>query len=319
MDNIMITKTNVIEGEVVQHNALIQSCHAMTLTELRILRVFIAGLHHKGENEEDSTFVIKLDEYNEIYGIKEPIKTVRAAARRLVRRTVLLREEYTDGKGNKYKEDEFSIVERCRYGDAAILIQFTKSGLGLLQKLENNFTRMPLKALAQLNSSYGVRFLELLVQRLRFGGRTMTIKEIRETFELENKYKITAELRRVVIDAAMKDINKNTDYKVSATAKKVGVKIVSFEFKIKAKVKSKKEKLEDFLAKGKTLFGGDNKITIGGETVHNVGKDEEGQWLAMCRYDNKPLLPMLEQYDFEYVRINAMGEAIKPWNKWGKK
>ncbi len=81
-----------------------------------------------------------------------------------------------------------------------------------LLNLKNQFTVVPLDQALRLSGKYSIRILELLLQwkSLEKGGKwtvTFTVQELREMFELTDRYSSNKELRRRVIESAREEIN----------------------------------------------------------------------------------------------------------------
>ncbi|HCW08179.1 MAG TPA: replication initiation protein, partial [Cytophagales bacterium] len=76
-----------------------------------------------------------------------------------------------------------------------------------LSKLEGTFTKYELKHIGNMSSIYGIRFYELLMQWKTAGKREIEINWLKKQFQIEDKYAAIKDLKKYVIDPAIKDIN----------------------------------------------------------------------------------------------------------------
>ena len=97
-----------------------------------------------------------------------------------------------------------------------------------------------------MSSSYGVRIYELLAQWGKLGEREISIAWLKENLQIEKKYEKLRDLKRRVLEPAIKDINKNSDLWVKWSQKKAGRKVTHliFQFGFKEEQKQKTSKSE---------------------------------------------------------------------------
>lgn len=81
----------------------------------------------------------------------------------------------------------------------------------MLLDLKKYFTRVPVVELISCRSTYGQRLYELLYQFADTGIRLMTVEELREKLNLQNKYKNFYDFRRRVLKQAQKDVEEHTN------------------------------------------------------------------------------------------------------------
>lgn len=90
------------------------------------------------------------------------------------------------------------------------------------------FRKFELVTAMKFKSVYSMRFYELLS-----GQKTKLIyslEQLKEMFQVQNKYKLTADFIRYVIDPAKKELDEDSPYSFEWSANKEGKKIVSFNF-----------------------------------------------------------------------------------------
>lgn len=108
----------------------------------------------------------------------------------------------------------------------------------LLDIFESGFpyTKISMKQIFNLSSSYAMRLLELMLQfrgtmKNKMISRKMTIKDLRFALNVPQKaYTQTGDLKRFVINIAQREINKKTAYRLTYEQIKTGRKITGFLF-----------------------------------------------------------------------------------------
>jgi plasmid replication initiation protein len=96
-----------------------------------------------------------------------------------------------------------------------------------------------------MTSIYAIRLYELLMQWKSTGVREVEIDWLKKQFDIEDLYPDMCDLKKRVIEPAIKDINIHSDYQVSWTQRKTGRRVthLTFQFGEKAPAKAKtKEK-----------------------------------------------------------------------------
>ena len=315
MNNKMaITKTQLNRAKIAQHNAFIESCYRMSITEKRIINVFVSQLRSDGINDISNTMLIDTETFNDTFGVKDSRKEIAKAIDTLFSKTIRIRSEFIDKNGKVWnKGARFTIVSSALYNDSLIQLSFNREIMPYLEELKGSYTLYALKDSAKLSSIYSIRFYEFFKQYEKFGKREFTIEEIRDIFDLKNKYKSKQDLYRRVVELSVNDINKNTPMSVKVEPVKIRRTITGYKFTFHTILPSNKSKLEAFLKKVEPIFKRDMNIVIGGKTVYNIGKEEDGTLLAMTQYENIKLLPFLIENDFEFTKVDGNGIEIKPW------
>ena len=120
--------------------------------------------------------------------------------------------------------------------EGKIILCFSKKMLPYLSELKGQFTRYDLKNIGNMTSIYGIRLYELLTQWRTTGARTIEIDWLKRQFDIENNYSAIKDLKKYVIDPAVKDINVHSNYNVSWIQEKIGRKVASLTFEFKEKL-----------------------------------------------------------------------------------
>ena len=141
-------------------------------------------------------------------------------------------------------------VSEIRYIDneASVKLIFSPAVVPLITHLEKQFTSYELEQVKNLNSRYGIRLYELLIQ-WRSVGKTPVFElgTFRSKLGVEeNEYSRTEAFKRRVLDPAVTQINEHTDITVKYEQHKAGRVITGFSFtfgfKKSAKPKSTRAK-----------------------------------------------------------------------------
>ena len=126
----------------------------------------------------------------------------------------------------------------CDYydGESKVVIHFSGTILRYLVGMENGYTWYRLRAIRNLKSEYAIKLLEICAQ-WRDQGRSQvyTLERLRERFGVVDSYPTWADLKRYVIEKAVKEVNDRSDMSVSYEIQKQGRSVVSVVFYPKAK------------------------------------------------------------------------------------
>ena len=95
-------------------------------------------------------------------------------------------------------------------------------------KFSKGFRKYELKTAMSFDSVYSMRFYELLSGQK--SPLTYTIDHLKMMFSVENKYKLTADFVRKVVDTAKSELDKKSPYSFLYKPLKEGKKIVSIKF-----------------------------------------------------------------------------------------
>lgn len=215
-------------------NALIEASYKLTLQEQRFLLVCISRLK-SGEDapspDEQKTMSITAAEFHKAFpdmGRQHAEAKLREAIDRLWDRSVIIRDEE--------KREEFRWVQyRAQYlkGEAKVQITFSDAIMPYLTQLKGQFTRVVVKNISSLSSTYSIRIYELLQQFRSTGERSISLDDFRSMLDLEDKYADFKILNRDLIKPSIAELNEKSDLAVSVETVKQGRKVVSLRFRFK--------------------------------------------------------------------------------------
>ena len=231
---------------VVKDNVLINASYNLEVTEQRLILLSIIRARETGQGiTADSRLQIHASDYANRFDVTKEAAydALKNAVNNLFERKFSYK-EYTDN--NKEIVVKSRWVSQIAYiEDSAVLeVIFAPAVVPFITRLEKHFTSYQMKQVAQVTSKYGIRLYELLIQWREIGKTpVLEINDFRFKLGIEDtEYKNMSDLKRRVIDPAIKQINEFTDITVTHEQKKSGRTITGFEFKFKLKNQPPKEK-----------------------------------------------------------------------------
>lgn len=228
-----------LHGEMVvwQSNALVEASQTMTLNEKRLIYAAAALTDPRKPPPPKGTVTFHADEFAETFGIdlrgKGRYDDLKDAAKRLYNRSITTIRASPKGR-TKQIITNMRWVWMAEYneGAATVTLGFSPPVLPYLSLLHTEFTRLKLKHIGNIGSHYGLRIYELCCQYRKAGQRTIPLARLREMLDLQDKYENVKDLRRRVLDPAIKEINKHTDLTVTMTSERKGRKVIGYHFDI---------------------------------------------------------------------------------------
>lgn len=219
----------MIDNKVTQSNKLIEASHTLTLNEKRLVLAAASLLDPRKPLPKDGYLTIRADSFANVFGldVRHAYEALDDAASRLFERDI---RRYSKGK----------VVERMRWvfhvkykeGQGCVELGFSPTVLPHLTMLNREFTSYQLKQIGSLSSFYAIRLYELMSQFLKLSQRECTLDQLRQMLDLGDKYPNVKDMRRWVLDPALKELNAGTDLSVTAEPRRQGRKIIGFAFTI---------------------------------------------------------------------------------------
>ena len=234
-------KTNL----VVKTNQLNTALQTLSKVEIRMIQLAIVDARETNTGLDTNT-PLRLDamRYAEMFGgtRQNAYDAMKRAEDTLFNR----RFTYMDDDGKPIKS---RWLQQVRYldGEGVIELAFTMAvvnGISRIDGLEQFFTSYLLEQTTKLNSVYSVRLYELLVQ-WRSAKKTPVFElgKFKDQMGIGiNEYKKMCDFKRRVLDAAVEEINKETDLKINYSQVKKGRTITGFTFTVHEKPKDNSDK-----------------------------------------------------------------------------
>lgn len=224
---------------VYKSNALVEASYRLSVTEQRIILACISQVRRDEVVTDEVFYTVSATDLAQLSdtSIHAAYSDLKAAAVRLKRREVRLPEE-PNGLGKKKEVMLTGWAQTVTYrdGEGCIKLRFSKDILPYLTELQKEFTRYALSEVAKMNSAYAIRMYELIIQWGSVGFRSISVEELREWLQLEERYPLMSDLRRWVIEPAIEQINEHTGLSISWKPRKAGRRITHIDLTFKPKV-----------------------------------------------------------------------------------
>lgn len=235
---------------VVKDNALIEASFNLSLVEHRLMLLAIVEAREIIDLTSSTQIEVRAERYAKQFHIheKEAYRALKSACDLLFER----RFSYID----KYKGDK--LIKKVRWvseigyldNQGCVLINLSDTVIGLISRLEEQFTRYYLNQVSDFKSKYSLRLYELVIKWLANGcTQKYELMDLRAKLGLsDTEYKTMSLFKVNVIDKAVSEINKKTDITVSYEQFKLGRTITHILFKLNQKQPKEKKQTEKVIS-----------------------------------------------------------------------
>lgn len=221
---------------VLKTNRLVTAIERLTLAETRLIQLAIIGARESGGIKADQPLLVSAKSYSETFNttIQNAYKILLDAESRLFEQTFYYLDE-----GEKVKTRWVTEV-KYKNGSPSLMIVLSKAVIKEIINIdgyEKFFTTYRLAQTSDFTSIYSLRLFELLMVWEKAGKTPIyELQAFRNQLGIEShEYPRMTNFKDRVLDIAIKEINENTDIKVSYDQHKKGRSIVGFSFIIKSK------------------------------------------------------------------------------------
>ena len=216
----------------VQDNELIRAAYQMELVEKRLLLLAISKINSNTAPKPNSCIKVTVttDDWGELYDAKNGWRDMRDASRGLLGRQV------TISPMDKKRTKVMNWLDSCEYipGQSKVEITFGWSVSVYLAGMVEQFTQVDMLDVAKFTSKHAVRTFELLQQMRSDKSATswlqMSVDEYKVCLGIAGSYERFAELKRVVIEPVVKELNVKANMKLNVEYIKDGRKVVALKF-----------------------------------------------------------------------------------------
>lgn len=203
------------QSDVKMANYLVENRPKMNVDETRLFLTLVASINK--DDIELNVLQIPVSEFAELWEI--PIDAAYSRLKTALR-GLRSKEFFIEGINPTTGKMRFlttSYITTAVYeqGCACATARISDEFKPYLLALKSCYTSYVLKNVMHLDTVNAIRNYELLKQFQGLGQRTFSVSEYKQLLNLENKYGQNTDLRIKVLDPAVKEINKNTDLKVS--------------------------------------------------------------------------------------------------------
>ncbi|MGZ8947673.1 MAG: replication initiation protein [Methylococcaceae bacterium] len=233
---------------VCKANEVIEAGYRLNLNEQRVVLSCIGQVNSMEELLKTDEFELSAKDFSKLYGISEDraYSELQEVAKNLYQRSLTIYNP--DLKRPKLKKIETRWISSIGYmpEDGKITLCFAQKLLPYLSDLKGTFTRYKLEHIGNMSSIYAIRLYELLAQWKSAGKREVEIDWLKKQFQLDESYERMFDLKKRVLDPAVKDINDHSNLQVSWTQRKTGRRVthLTFEFSEKQSAKAKNSNKE---------------------------------------------------------------------------
>lgn len=220
----------LVDNRITQSNRLVEASHTLTLNEKRLVLCAASLIDPRKPLPKDGYLTIRADTFADVFGldVRHAYEALDDAASRLFERDI---RRYSKGKMVERMRWVFHV--KYREGQGCVELGFSPTVLPHLTMLNREFTSYQLKQIGSLSSFYSIRLYELMSQFIKLGQRECTLAQLRQMLDLGEKYQDVKDMRRWVLNPALKELNAGTDLAVTAEPRRNGRKIMGFSFTIK--------------------------------------------------------------------------------------
>ncbi len=196
---------------VVKDNALIRASYKLTLNEQRLVLTCIARLDSmRGTLPRDNLFQVTVDDFQDQWGLprNKAYEALAEATDSLYERDIKLRD--STGKAR------MRWVYYVKYydGEGRVDLGFSPTVAPYLTQLRREFTSYGLDSVSGLKSAYSIRIFEMLMQFKSTGACRVGIDEMRTALDLGDRYPRFTDLKKRVIEPAVKELSQKSNLDV---------------------------------------------------------------------------------------------------------
>lgn len=223
--------TALANRNVSMSNSIVSAAHALNLSEKRIVSAALAKLDSMAKRAPTKPIRITALEFAECFQIDETTayEQLKQGADRLYNRSIM--RVVSTGYGTK--NEKIRWIDRAAYDKGAGLVEinFSLQVAPYLMALEKRFTTYKLEQARALRSIHSWRLLENLKRWESTGKWIVEIEEFHHAMDASSSYRTNfAQLRKWVIEPAVKELREVSGLEVTWSAHKTGRKVTRLMF-----------------------------------------------------------------------------------------
>jgi plasmid replication initiation protein len=223
------------ERHVTLRNDLVAASHGLkTLAEQRVVKSCAAKLDSVRLDQGRYKITLSAAEYAETFGLDADTAydQLKAVSKSLLDRVI--RREEQGRRGLKVHLDHWVSGITYHEGEAWVELRFSHEATPYLVALRGNHTTYLLKQAAGLRSIYSWRLLEMLMQFRSTGWRQMDVEDFAKAMDAKESHrKNFKDLRRAIIEPAVKELTEKDGWLIDWTPIKAGRKVTALRFDFK--------------------------------------------------------------------------------------
>ncbi len=216
MSNLTVTKSNDLN----------EASYRLSLDERRLILLCIAKIDSRGAVPDMLTVCAK--EYGQMFDLQSnhAYEQIQKASDNLYDRDIKI------NNPERKERMRFRWVDAIKHydGEGKVELSFSSKVKPYLGQLKSHFTSYRLDEIKRFKSGHAIRLYELLQQFKKTGIREISVQKFKQSYDIEAQYPKFAELRRRVIDPAVKEINQKSNIEVTWDPMKRGRTIHAIRF-----------------------------------------------------------------------------------------
>jgi plasmid replication initiation protein len=227
------------ERHVTLRNDLVAASHGLkTLAEQRIVKSCAAKLDSVRQDQGRYKIKLTAQEYAETFELDPTTayEQLKGASKTLMDR-LIRREEVTRRAGKEHVKlhlDHWVSGVTYHDGEAWLELRFSHEATPYLVMLRGNHTTYLLKQASGLRSIYSWRLLEMLMQYKGTGWKHIEVEDFAKAMDAKPSHtKNFKDLRRSVIDPAVKELTEKDGWLIEWEPIKAGRKVTALRFEFK--------------------------------------------------------------------------------------
>lgn len=214
---------------IVKSNSLIRSRYDYTLAELRLVLTVASMV--QADDKDFHEYSVEAREFAELMGADKD------NAYRYLKELgkMLLSKPLEIPTGNGFALCNWFAWYEYQENEGRILCSFAPKLKPHLLELQSHFTKYSLSNILRMKSTYSIRLYELAKSWEDTGWFIIGVEDFKATMGCKDSYPLYADLKRFVINRAIKEINELTDIEILFNEKKTGRKVTGLDFRVRAK------------------------------------------------------------------------------------
>lgn len=217
---------------VYKHNAVIEAGYKISLNEQRVVLACIGQVDSTKKLLATDEFELSAKEFATMFEVSEKraYQALVEVTENLFNRYIVIKAPFPHKPNIEKLKTRWISSIAYNKTEGKIVLQFAQQILPYLSSLEKCFTKYELKHISKMTSIYGIRLYELIMQWKTTGKREISIEWLKEQFQLDESYDRMFDLKKRVIDPAVDDINKYSNFNLVWEQRKTGRKVTHLVF-----------------------------------------------------------------------------------------
>lgn len=217
---------------VYKANQVIEAGYRLTLNEQRVVLACIAQVNSKAALLATDKFELSAKDFAKLFSVSEDraYHALVEVTESLFNRYVVIDNPFPDDPTVTHLKTRWISTIYYKADSGKVVLCFAHEMLPYLSELKGKFTRYDLEHIGKMTSIYAIRLYELLMQWQIVGKREVEIDWLKKQFEIEGLYPDMHNLKKRVLEPAVKDINTHSNYQVNWTQRKTGRNVTHLTF-----------------------------------------------------------------------------------------